>query len=75
MQSTNLVTIITHMDTMKFRQAQLVSCCSITVCKLQNFSITHILREIKLMRSENAIKTNLEALNFDFYEILHFFED
>ena len=25
--------------------------------------------------AKSAILTNLEALNFDFYEILHFFED
>ena len=43
--------------------------------KFHNFSITHILREINFedSRSEKpAISAHLEALNFDFYEILHF---
>ena len=40
-----------------------------------NFYITQILREIKFRdsRSEkSAILTNLEALNFEFYEFLHY---
>ena len=43
--------------------------------KFHNFSITHILREINFEDSrsaKSAIFTDLEALNFDFYEILHF---
>ena len=62
---------------MKFHQAQLVSYCSITVWKFLNFSITHILREIKvcdLRGTENAIKSKVKALNFEFYEIFHFFK-
>ena len=41
-----------------------------TVWKLQNFSVTHILREIKFGDSESAksaILTLSEALNFDIY--------
>ena len=41
---------------------------------LQNYSITHILREIKVgvyKVSKTAIFINNEALNLDFYEILH----
>ena len=43
--------------------------------KFHNFSITQILREINFgdFRSEkSAILPHLEALNFDFYELLHF---
>ena len=39
------------------------------------FSVTPILREINLWDSrsvKSAILTQLEALNFDFYELLHF---
>ena len=45
-----------------------------TVWKFQYFSITQILREIKVSEfrsSKTAIFTNKEALNFDLYEILH----
>ena len=48
-----------------------------TVWKLQDFSVTQILREIKVGQSRNtksAILTHLETLNFNFYEILHFLE-
>ena len=47
-----------------------------TMRKLQNFSVTQILREIKVGKSrvsKSAILTHLEALNFDLYEFLHFF--
>ena len=47
-----------------------------TVWKLHDFSITQILREINFEDSrsaKSAILTDLEALNFDFHEILHFF--
>ena len=43
--------------------------------KLHDFSNTQILREINFGDSRNAeyaILTHLEALNFDFYEFLHF---
>ena len=46
-----------------------------TVWKFQNFSITQILREIIFRDSRSAkfaILTHSEALNFDFYEFLHF---
>ena len=46
-----------------------------TVWKFQDFSIIHILREINFEDSKSAksaILTHLEALNFDFYEFLHF---
>ena len=49
----------------------------VTVWKVQNFSITQILREIKFGDSRSAkstILTHLESLNFDFYEFLHFFK-
>ena len=43
--------------------------------KFHDFSITQILREIKFGDSsstKSAILTNLECLNFAFYEIWHF---
>ena len=43
--------------------------------KFHNFSIIQILREINFRYSRSAkstISTNWEALNFDFYEFLHF---
>ena len=43
--------------------------------KFHDFSITQILREIKFADSssaKSAISSPLEALNFDFYEFLHF---
>ena len=43
--------------------------------KFQDFSITEILREINFEDSwsaKSAILTQLEALNFDFYDFLHF---
>ena len=45
-----------------------------TVWKFHNFSITHILREInyEYISTTSAILSQLEALNFDFYEFLHF---
>ena len=48
-----------------------------TVWKFHNFSITQILREITFRASRSAkyaILTQLEAVNFDFYEFLHFLE-
>ena len=47
----------------------------VTVWKFHNFSITQILREIKfwnLRSAKSDISRHLEALNFDFYEFLHF---
>ena len=46
-----------------------------TVWKFHDFSITQILREIKIEDSrsaKSAIFINLEALNFDFHAFLHF---
>ena len=46
-----------------------------TVWKFQEFSLTQILRQINFGDSWNAtyaISTNLEALNFELYEFLHF---
>ena len=46
------------------------------VWKLQDFSVSQILREIKVggsRDSKSAILTHLETLKFNFYEILHFF--
>ena len=46
-----------------------------TVRKFQDFCITKILHEINFVDSRNAkfaILTDLEALNLDFYEFLHF---
>ena len=43
--------------------------------KFQDFSITQILREINFEESgsaKSAILTYLEAVNYDFYEFLHF---
>ena len=43
--------------------------------EISEFSITHILREINFWNSrsaKSAILIHLEALNFDFYEFLHF---
>ena len=43
--------------------------------KLQDFSITQILREIKFGEfgsAKSAILTHLEALNFDFHAFLQF---
>ena len=47
----------------------------LTVWKLQNFSITQILREIKVAKCRypnSATFDYLEALNFDFYAFLYF---
>ena len=44
-----------------------------TVWKIMKFSVTQILREIKVGEfrvSDTAILTHLEALNFDFYTFL-----
>ena len=46
-----------------------------TVWKFDGFCIIHILREFSFEDSrsaKSAILTHLEALNFDFYEFLHF---
>ena len=48
-----------------------------TVWKLQAFSITQILRENEIGECRSAkcaIFIHLEAMNFDFYEILHFYK-
>ena len=48
-----------------------------TVWKLQNFSVTHILREINFgdfKSAKYAILSQLKALNFDFYDFLHFWK-
>ena len=45
--------------------------------KFKDFSITQILRDISFVDSRSAkfaILTHLKALNFDFYECLHFWE-
>ena len=42
-----------------------------TMRKLQNFSVTQILREIKVGESRGSKSANLEALNIDFNEFLH----
>ena len=47
---------------------------SATVWKLQNFTITQILREIKVGKtrvSKSAILTHWEALHLDFYDFLY----
>ena len=47
----------------------------VTVWKFLDFSITEILREIKFGDSrsaKSAILTHSDALNYDFYEFLHF---
>ena len=49
--------------------------CMHTVWKFDGFCIIQILREISFEDSQSAksaILTHLEALNFDFYEFLHF---
>ena len=43
-----------------------------TVWKFHDFSIIQILREINSLGAKSAISTHLEALNYDFYEFLHF---
>ena len=46
-----------------------------TVWKCHDFCIIQILREIKFedfKSAKSAILPHLEALNFDFYEFLHF---
>ena len=46
-----------------------------TMWKFQDFSVNHILREIKFRDSrstKSAISTHSEALKFDYYEFLHF---
>ena len=48
-----------------------------TVWKFHDFSISQILREIKVEEyksAKSAIWTHLEALNFYFYGFLHFLE-
>ena len=47
----------------------------ITVWTFLDFSVIHILRETNFEGSRSAkstISTHLKALNFDFYEFLHF---
>ena len=49
-----------------------------TVWKFHDFSIMQILREINFKdfwSAKSAIWTHLEALNFHFYECLHFFQN
>ena len=46
-----------------------------TVWEFQSFSVTQLLREIKVGTStitKSAILKVVEALNFDFYRFLHF---
>ena len=46
-----------------------------TVWKCQDFSVIQILREINFEDSrspKSAILTHLKALNFEFFEFLHF---
>ena len=48
------------------------------VWKLQDFSVTHILRGIKVdefRSSKSVILTHLEALHFDFCEFAHFLKN
>ena len=50
-------------------------CCQLIVWKSHNFPVTQILREINSRDStsaKSAILTQLEALNLDFHELLHF---
>ena len=47
------------------------------VWKLETFSITHILREIKIgerRSAKSAIFIHLEAINYDFHEFMHFYK-
>ena len=51
--------------------------CKITEWKFKEFSATQILREINFEDSISAISailTNLEALNFEFHDFLHFWK-
>ena len=53
----------------------LTSVWNCTVWKFHDISITQILREINFgdsTRAKSAVLTHLEALNFEFYELLHF---
>ena len=55
--------------------ASKLKCTTLHCEKIQDFSVTQILREINFWDSKNAklaILTHLEPLNFDFYEFLHF---
>ena len=48
-----------------------------TVWKIQTFTNTQILREIKVGEftvSKQAILSHFKSLNFEFHEFLHFFE-
>ena len=61
-------------STKRFARLTLLQCKLCTVWKCHNLSITQILRENKFGDSRSAksvILTFLEALNFDFYELLH----
>jgi len=52
-----------------------VSTHTLTVWKFHNFSVTQIFREIIFRNfggSKTAILTHLEALSFDFSEVLYF---
>ena len=61
---------------MKTIPSQLVSEIKLTtVCKFEKISVNQILREISFgdsVSAKSAIATHLEALNFNFYEFLHF---
>ena len=54
---------------------QVISCKNDTLWKFHNFSMTQILREINFgdsISAKSVIWAHFEALNFDFYEFLHF---
>ena len=74
-----------HLAKMRFQfphhfYVVLLQCCQLlskigTVWKFYDFCIIQILREINFEDSQSAksaILTHLEALNFNFYEFLHF---
>ena len=45
-----------------------------TLWRVQNFSVLRILREIKIAISIASKSVILSALNFEFYEFLHFLQ-
>ena len=66
---------VNERDSATWRSALHWACFRYTVWKFKNFSITQILRESNFGDSSSVksdIFTHLEALNFDFYEFLHF---
>ena len=58
-----------------FRVYEIVKRSLSTVGKFRDFCIIQILREIKFedfQSAKSAILPHLEALNFDYYNVLHF---